>query len=520
MIDKTVVPKSLVRVVSGTVLIGLLAHMMGFTNFWSNADNTFITYSFGGEITDYANGGRWLLGIFDRFGRGVNIPWLSGIFSLICYGIAVWAVTEVFDVNDDIVRVVIGGLLVVSPSVAVEYTLVGNIGGWSFAHLFSGLAVYTFYKVKYGRLISCILMFLATGIYAPNVLLTVSFILVKEIIDNVFQKEEEIKHVVVRQVIVIVFFIFSMAGNYTIQQLLLRIHQVEAQRRVSLDAEDNVLFNGSGLHGWIAKYNECIHEIFYNTKLTLFKSKLLLVLFIVSLLLTVILTVIVLIKKRVWRQPGRIALLLLDIACLPIAMNGMVFLTHTHKNMQVAFIMPWVYIVLFTVYLVNEDISLKIINIATIISASLIVVTLVNWIIIDNIANTKRYAHYTAGIMYANRLEARLECLDGYIPGNTPVYFIGNPSSNCYWRTDEFSMLYEWPYIGDCGFSSAYSTAGTLALEVFINQHLGTMINRVQYFEQCELYKEQIESLGEFPQANSIMWADDTVIVNLGQNNN
>ena len=206
---------------------------------------------------------------------------------------------------------------------------------------------------------------------------------------------------------------------------------------------------------------------------------------------------------------GNIVTALLLTACLPFTMNGMRLLSHVvHLLMMYAFCLLYVFI--FAVVLRFAEIYKKqLVQRAVKGSAAILLLCIfvVN-IQVANAAYVKKTTEQTATLSVMTRVVDRIESLDEYEPGVTPVLFVGIPSTYLY----DFSPFHQLSWItgmyerSSVSYWSAYANYLHAILKVDIN----LMDESTGY---ATVGQDTIDAMPSFPQKDSIQKINDVVVV-------
>lgn len=96
-----------------TFLIGLLIHFYKFSNTMLNHDSVFNYY----HSQNIVGSGRWLLSAACALSSFFDLPWITGILSLVYISLTVVIIIDLFEVKNPVVIGLTGGLLVSFPAV-------------------------------------------------------------------------------------------------------------------------------------------------------------------------------------------------------------------------------------------------------------------------------------------------------------------------------------------------------------------------------------------------------------------
>ncbi len=161
---KNKINKSRKIIFISTFIIGLLVHIYKFTNNLLNHDSVFCFYS----DQDMLASGRWFLSFACSFSSYFDLPWVTGLFSIILISLTAVVVADIFKIEDPVMLVLAGGLLVSFPAITQTFYFQYTADGYMLAMLFAALAVRCSLignKKLWRVVLSILLICLSCGIY-------------------------------------------------------------------------------------------------------------------------------------------------------------------------------------------------------------------------------------------------------------------------------------------------------------------------------------------------------------------
>lgn len=120
-----------------TFIIGMLVHIYKFTNTLLNHDALFNFYS----DQNILGSGRWFLSIACQFSSYFDLPWLIGLFSILLIAFTAVVIADIFSVENPVMLVLIGGLLVTFPAITQTFFFEFTTDGYMVAMLLAALTV-------------------------------------------------------------------------------------------------------------------------------------------------------------------------------------------------------------------------------------------------------------------------------------------------------------------------------------------------------------------------------------------
>lgn len=531
------IPYNLRVALVSTFVIGVVAHFFCYTNVFFNHDDASM-YWYRISLGDAATGTRWLTPLWQTMVACVQIPWLEGIFTLFFYSLSVWLICETLEITYPALIVLVSGILVTSPTAIASNMYLSSAHQYAGALLFACLALYAFEKWKYGWLGAFVCLLISAGTYASYVNLSVSLFLMLHIVRILTTRQENPVQVFWKHLRFLLTFGAAMVATAGIVAFLVKLFGVKAQGRV-----DDALYGGGAQYGEkIADALTLVWESFSPTgDLSYFQENPLVYgVFAMAAVCSLVLLVLLFIKNRIWQQPLRLVVLVVDILCLPLAMNLIGVFYYGHTLMQIAFVVPWLLFVLLAQRLASQpDLAAwvqagvqqaRAFAFYAAVVAAVSVVTIVNGVYLANVSYMKAYALYESGLALTNRIVDRIEATPEYVAGQTRVLFVGDIKNNYAPYRYGFAMTDSITGIGRYSWDT--SLTYNLVLSTYIEQQLGIQMQflnptdpayadtapdllaeaGVSWADESE---DIINGLEAFPSQNCIYLQDDVLIIKL-----
>lgn len=531
------IPYNLRVALVATFVIGVVAHFFCYTNVFFNHDDATM-YWYRISIGNAATGSRWLAPLWQTLVACVQMPWLEGIFTLFFYSLSVWLICEALEITYPALIVLVSGILVTSPTAISSNMYLSSAHQYSGALLFACLALYAFEKWKYGWLGAFVCLLISAGTYASYVNLSVSLFLMLHIVRILTTRQENPVQVFWEHLRFLLTFGAAMVATAGIVAFLVKLFGVKAQGRV-----DDALYGGVSQYGEkIADALTLVWESFSPTgDLSYFQENPLVYgVFAVAAVCSLVLLVLLFIKNRIWQQPLRLVVLVVDLLCLPLAMNLIGVFYYGHTLMQIAFVTPWLLFVLLAQRLASQpDLAAwvqagvqqaRAFAFYAAVVAAVSVVTIVNGVYLANVSYMKAYALYESGLALTNRIVDRIEATPEYVAGQTRVLFVGDIKNNYAPYRYGFAMTDSITGIGRYSWDT--SLTYNFVLSTYIEQQLGIQMQflnptdpayadtapdllaeaGVSWADESE---DIINGLEAFPSQNCIYLQDDVLIIKL-----
>ena len=536
MVESTLkkIPQNMKITLIASFVIGLIGHMFCFTNtlFLHDAAGVYWeTVSF----ADAASGSRWLYPIYDWILNGVQLPWLDGLLTLFIYGIAAWVVCEILSIKQQISVIFVTGFMVLSPTAIASNCYLSSAPIYSMALLFSCMAVYAFYNWNHGCAWLFLFAMLSEGSYAAYIGFTICLFFLRNFNAFIVNTKEQDKKLFKQHWIMLICVIVTMAATFGIMKLLQIGSTAYMQARISAVTESGA-----------KSYLENIYYTIYTVARTFLpggsisymqERPVAYVFFLIAMISSCLIYLKMLIGSKIWDRKLGILLLGIDIIALPFAMNILRLITDAHTLMQFGFIVPWILCIqIFDNVSANHEIfkSKKLLRVYSWIIVLFSMISIGNFGILANTVYAKEAVLYETSISLTNRIVERIESTEGYVPGETPVIFVGDTREYYAPYHEGFAICDSITGIG----SEWWDTSLTynFPLMVYIQQHLGIEMNilndtgaiGMSTHAKSKIYdkrghtiskeelEEKLDEMGNFPSDDCMMYIEDVLVFKLG----
>ena len=459
-----------------TIIIGLIAHIFVFINPIFQHDASFIyweTLSFGQASAN----SRWLVPLWMLLFRNVFQPWLCGFLTLVFYGISSYFICRYFDISRTLSIVFVSGLLVTAPTVISSNMYLSSAYIYAAALMLSVLSAYCYDKVKHGWILGFVFMFLCGGTYAAYISFGVSLFILRKILTFINGELPSFKTAFINH---IGYCIISGAALVANVAVLVIFGKQESIRGTTIASNSKPLFDiiYDFFYYGIQNYFKTINYFLPTGKISYMQqAPVFYALFCIAAALTLFLCIYIVVKNKLYKKFVT-CILLADVLILPFAMDILGAVAESHLLMQGAFILP-VLMIIFVyeaicknnnliefLHSVKNKVSFGMVYTSIIFIFALF--TIANRTQLANVAYTKAYLNYQAGVNHANRIVMQVENTEGYIPGQTKVMFVGVIKHSDHGGAFKFAD--DITGIGSPIWDT--SIIGTYSLKAFINQIL------------------------------------------------
>lgn len=417
-------------------LFGLLAHGYAFTNFTVSHDSLNEMFLSGdiryaaGSVADWKISlGRFLYPAYRTvFSGGAGTPWLSGVLSLVWVSLAVYLVSRLFSVDNALLLAVIGALFVTNVSYsALAATYIYDLDGDMLAMLLAVCAAYLLLRGTLRRRALAVIPIVGSlALYQAMISVTVSLVMIACILRLL---ENESAKAVFFDGLKAVGILFIGGAAYYIL-----VRAVSSASGVALDGGYNSLLSLGRMTP------DLLPEAVRSTYDTWARSTVRQPVFVplpvtrAGHLLLAVLTLAAaacfLLRKRL--PAANLLLALVLAALLPMGMNLSNFLGYAgmeaHDLMKYAFCLVYVFDILLLRQCLQSLPESRVFSGCAAISLALIAALVWGNIQTANALYLKKDLERQATLSRMTELCLRLDQTEGYVPGETPVVFIGLPS--------------------------------------------------------------------------------------------
>lgn len=431
--------KLLLFTLAATLFWGLLAHGYGImdSNFSHDSLTEFNGIQFGNHLKIQV--GRYLVPIYRNFSRtDLTLPWLIGVLGLFWCGLATYLAIKIFDIESKPMVFITAGIFTVNLTVSSTIaTFIHDFDCDMLSLMLAVAAAFCWKKHPWGWLAGAILLMLSLALYQSYIATTITlvmFVCILDLLDAVPFRDvflRGLKAVAMLLLGGILYFITMKAaqkftgltpltGGYNTVDKALDI--------LSLSVFDlKYLVRGT----YLSWYEKLVNAISPYPSLSSLSSKLILLFICGCIFLGVL--------KRSVKIPGKLLCLVL-LVLLPFAMNIMYFLTveMSHELMRFALWLTYLLALLLGRWLAGylrevkfpriSELLRKVTNVPVILCMLLVTVVVYGNVQTANAMYLKKDLEHDAYMTVMNRVIYRMESHEGYVPGETPVVFVGLPN--------------------------------------------------------------------------------------------
>ena len=512
MVSKIIKEKSTIfTCLISTFVIGLLAHAYSYFHDSFSHDALGAIYATVSENNWKIALGRFFVPLYRAVFRGsVALPWMIGVLALIWIGLSVYLVAKIFSITSRGVIILLAGIMTTNLTVtATTATFLYELDVDMFALLMATLAVFLWHKYGRGWLIGTVFVSVALGIYQAYISVTISLVILVLICEIV--RENPIKQVILRGIRSVCMLILggilyivslkivcsvtgiSLADNYNGLVSILRLSPMEFPKLIIAAYQD---WFSTFLHPKAMYLGRLLD--FFNAAILIFIGMSMVMLAGPSKHLTCF---------------SRMMLLVLG-ALLPLGMNISYVLSGgmVHDLMRYAFWFTylWGILLAYETYVTCNTNRGKVNSMLKSSICFLVSAVIWNNLQVSNALYLKKNLEQEAALSLMTRVADRLEMLPGYVGGETPVVFVGTPSSA--------SIMPGFESISEIdGAASAnvltYNTCGMY--EAYFSYILNSPINLASTVWTNFQTDARVAEMPSFPNLESIQKLDGVVVIKM-----
>ena len=504
-----------------TFVSGLLFHLFFLTNLDLNHDTWL---SSGGMMWDTESlieftimSGRWLQTYVDMVNGLPFMPWVMGLVCLFFLSLTTAFLVYLLKINRRFYALLAALAMVSFPSVASS--LVYHSTGGHIALLLTVLSVYFTRRFRFGFLPGALLIMFSLAIYqayifAASALFVILMIL--ELIDG----GKTVKHTFIDGIKALIALGLGYASYTFVLNCVLRYTGLALSDYQGINQMD-ALTPEALWHALSSVYG-VFFNVFYRSYDRMLEPVMPWVIIVIGALAVIALAWMT-VKNRLWRQPHRIALILILAALFPLAVNGIYLLSPLGTFIYHLMLMPRVMTSLLCIALIARsdgmienlpDIKLS----GRVISAICWVqIALLSLAFYGNFLNVNEaYMKHDLAIRQATVFTKGLhqDILDtaGYRDG-MKIYRIGEYASPLK-IAPEYDIRSNWIF----GFLTKETIIGSHSYTDFTAAYLGENLNFVFPVapETIAPYEKEIREMPIYPAEGSILVVDGIVLLKLG----
>lgn len=488
-----------------TLFFTIAIHGFLFANEFFSHDSLITIYNQYDILPFYSGVGRFLIPIYETIKGEAVSPWIVGLLFLLWMTLANLFVVKLLNINSIVRQVLVCGLMCSNVTLSLTgATYIYCMDEYALALLLAVLAAYFFCRCNYGEGIGVLCLVLSLSMYQAYFTVTlvlcylvaIQRLLRGQTTGNVVK--QGVKNIILMACAFMLYFVFWTA--------VCTVLTIEKARL------GETLLSSGLTELWSTIYQSASEYIIYITTESghffgiLFPA--------VNFLLLIILCVQLFgwLRRKEVHISKKIVLITL-IACAPIVFNAASILLAGNASYLTHFGRALIYLLILMV------VELKFSFIKDFKSSRLpivagLLICLVIWqnTVFANQIYMKKEIEKSSTISMITRMIERVEQMDGYVPGETSVAFVGNLSMNLYLNRGRvgFEKIVFLPGLGSDNAVTYTSTIITY-ITTYLNYPL-LVVDGTAYSAM-----EQVQKMPSFPEPDSIAMIDGTVVVKLSE---
>lgn len=498
------------------LVVGLIAHITMITETIMSQDGLWNSIEYFRPGDWETSLGRWGIEIIERLTQFIAIPTVNTVFSIIMMAITAVFIVDLLDFKSKVSVIFTSLALVLTPTLVVTLLYIYTAFAYCFNLLISTLVIWFLNKFKYkkvGFILAILCFMFSLSIYQSYVGVSVGLCIIISILDLLRNKDikEVFKNIGKTIIVVLIGGILYFIAT----QILLRISGISISEYKSAQSI-SVLGMVKGLKDTIIQtYRDFLsfffgNAIIYNTN---YRREVIFGLFFVMFGLGTISALINLEEQNKKMKIGKIVLIILLIAVLPIGLNIIDIIVvgnvmYALTAVQMILIIPFAFAIF---ELLNKFIIIKWI---ALLSSCII---MWSYYIADNTSYAALKLTYNQAYSSTMRVMDRIETTPGYTK-DMPILFGGIIGNNNYPRTSSLYTYTIGSIVNNTAFHGPYGGAmGTWIkfLKIFYGLDVKLCTTEEYYnIVTGDDYKNNMEC---FPSQSSVKIMNGIVVVKLDE---
>ena len=498
-----------------TYFLGFLAHGFSFFNLQLSHDclaEFMLSYNWKIRL------GRYLKPIYDIFfGKFISLPWINGLMLLFWLSLSAYLVVEMFNIQRKSHIAIICGIMSTNITViALNATYLHDACANMFCLFITILGVYFWSKLfeaknnrnKLLLIVGSILsVFISLAIYQAYISVYISLVLIISILKLLDSYEiQSWKHVWRNDIIGAIICLLGGGLYYIGLKIVLSITGLTLNEG-NYNSLTNLSKNGEPLLDRITKAFTQFFDYFLHAKGFVYPDsfpRIIFILLFVTAMISFAFIIVQLIHKKV--SIINVFSSILFLFLLPFSMNLMRLLNeYIHDLMVYAywFIYIFFFLLIIKVSKINHRKLLE-----TFSSLLLCILIIIN-VQVANATYADKALSQQATFSVMTRIVDKIESFDEYIPGDTPVTFIGTPSS----YLKEFQDFVNFSRISGIDVSTiTYQQVYPKYISLILKLDMNVVLNGYLYDNNI-LDSFNLNKMPCYPAKDSIQFVNGVVIV-------
>lgn len=484
-----------------TLIFSILAHGFLFTNEFYSHDSISNLARIDGRFRYYTTLGRSLLLLYETLRGNVAVPWVVGLLFTLWAGLASTVILRLLDIRTVLGRIIASGLVCTSISFAATgATYIYCMDEYALALLLAASGCWLFRQRC--EILGVFLIVLSLGLYQAYfsaALVLCLLLVIRSVLDARKPRQIILEGIRYLFLLGLGFFLYSAAWSAACG--LLKIEKARtAQTLLALPLSKLFpLLQGA--------YENYAHTLLHGTGVLgkLYPAVVLLLLLSLAVWLTGWL------RSQTLPRANK-GLLLLAAFLSPMAFNAsyILFLRNTSELISYATGLLFLCFLFCREHAAGEF-HLRLTRRLRIAIPALLCLVIWQNIVFSNQAYIKKDMEKSASIAVVTRLIERIEQLDGYVPGKTPVLLWGYINQNTYFeqrvrpRFEEIS--------GSVGLG--YTLAPSYCMDHYVQEYLNYPFVQASFSDLTLEQQTQAAAMPPFPHQGGVQMIGDCAVARL-----
>lgn len=385
-----------------TLICSFLFHLFIFTNRIPNHDSLHSFY----HNQAILSSGRFTLGPAASISSYFDLPWVIGILSMLYLSLFVILIVALFSITSKLAIVMISGVVTSFPVIGSTFSYLYTADAYILGYVLAVLSIYIIVNNRHGLFYSWLVMLIAIGIYQATLSVFLVFsimLLVKKLIDV----QDDLKNIFILVVKLLGTFVVSL-GAYAV---IFKVYQKSSgiSDYQGLDQAGNVGFDviKNGIYKSVGEFI----DFYFRGFISEFDINLFELLNVGVFLVCIIVLIKVMVSSGI-KIINKVLIIVL-LLCIPFCSFIMFFISPSveyHSLMK--FSLVFIYITLIVIYNDYFEQTKKLIF--SWVTVVLMLLTIGNNAIIDNIAYLNAEIKYERSYSLLNRVLTKAETLHNY----------------------------------------------------------------------------------------------------------
>lgn len=464
--------------------------------------------------------GRIGVGAVIRLMQSVVSPNLMMILSLIMLGVVICLLADIFNIDSLWGRIVMGALLLLSPSMSSQLTYYYCMVQYILAFVITVLACYLIIKIKHPAIVIVSALLIMAQMTLYQAYMSVAVVLSINYLMYQLLNKEEYKTVIMTAVKLLV----SMFLGLVMYILLLKVLHVELDPNRGFDSMGRLDIRqqlGLVKTAYWSFFDYLFGNEYINNSWMYRNGMNLLV--VMAIILTIAYTVVV---GRLFKQAVRVLMILACLAALPVGFELMVIAAPKvpiHGTTGIIMIpamsmlymsVIWLWRLAFSCGRNDEEPGRVRKWFRSYGSVLILAPILYNFILFTSVFENVMWLNYQSMYSLCQKISTRMDEVGGYEP-DVRIAFIGYPQDGDYpFNRDELRDIVRGTLAEKGQIWEGSKYLSSCVFQAFYRTYFGIDYNIIESIEYDEIISSgRTEEMGNFPEKNSVVRDGNLIIV-------